>query len=103
MGIVQPILYFGRTQPNAAALVEDERVITYRELAGLILRTATHLTRRGLKIGDRVGLSLRDGSDHLIALLAVAAAGATAAPLDWRAPPMESAQLIAGLDLTCIL
>ena len=103
MSVVAPILHFGRTRSSAAALVEGPRVIDYGELASLVLRTATHLAAHGVKHGDRVGLCLRDVSDHLIALLAVAHTGAVAAPLDWRAPPAESEPLAAGLRLDCVL
>ena len=103
MNVVQPILHFGRARADAVAIVEGERAITYGALASLILRTATHLTALGIQHGDRVGLCLPDTSDHLVALLALAHAGAVAVPLDWRAPPPDNARLVAGLDLACIL
>jgi acyl-coenzyme A synthetase/AMP-(fatty) acid ligase len=103
MNVVGPILHYGRTRSDTAALVEGERVITYGELADLVLRTASYLTAHGFQRGDRIGLCLRDTSDHLVALLAMAHIGAIAVPLDWRAPPPENARLIAGLGLACLL
>lgn len=103
MSVVGPILRFGTTRGEAHALVTGERAVTYGEFAGLVLRTAAHLAAHGMKRADRIGLCLRDGPDHLLALLAVAQLGATAVPLDWRAPPAENARLIAGLGLACVL
>jgi len=103
MNVVGPILHYGRTRSDTAALVKGESVITYGEFADLVLRTASHLTAHGFQRGDRIGLCLRDTSDHLVALLAMAHMGAIAVPLDWRAPPPENARLITGLDLACVL
>ena len=103
MNVVGPILHYGRTRSDIAALVKGEKTITYGELAELLLRTASHLTTHGFQRGDRIGVCLRDTSDHLVALLAMAHMGAIAVPLDWRAPPSENARLISGLNLAGVL
>ena len=103
MNVVGPVLHFGRTRQNEAALVEGDRTITYGELAGLICRTASHLQTHGFKRGDRVGLCLKDTCDHVVALLAVTRMGAVAAPLDWRARPTENARFADGLGLAAVL
>jgi long-chain acyl-CoA synthetase len=103
MNVIRPVLHFGTTRQNAPALVEGDRTITYGELAGLVRRTASHLGAHGLRRGDRIGLCLKDTSDHVVALLAVAHMGGVAVPLDWRARPSENARFAAGLGLTCVL
>lgn len=103
MNMVGPILHFGKTRANVSALVEGERTVTYGELAGLVRRTACQLAAHGLRRGDRIGLCLKDTSDHIIALLAVALIGAVAVPLDWRARPSENARFINALGLACVL
>jgi acyl-coenzyme A synthetase/AMP-(fatty) acid ligase len=103
MNVVGSVLHFGKTRPSAPALIEDERTITYGELAGLVRRTASHLVARGFRPGDRIGLCLKDTSDHLIALLGVAQMGGVAVPLDWRARPNENSRLINALGLACLL
>ena len=65
-------------------------MITYRELALLIARTAARLELLGLRAGDRIGLCLGDGAPHLVALLAAARNGVVAVPLDRRASPAGS-------------
>jgi acyl-coenzyme A synthetase/AMP-(fatty) acid ligase len=103
VNVVRSILHFGQTRKNEPALVDGTRTITYRELAGLVRRTASHLTTQGLRRGDRIGLCLKDSSDHVIALLGVAHVGGVAVPLDWRARPAENLRFIEGLGLTCLL
>jgi acyl-coenzyme A synthetase/AMP-(fatty) acid ligase len=103
MNVVGPILHFGKTRPNAPALIEGERTISYHELAMLVARTAGHLAALGLQRGDRVGLCLKDTAAHVVALLAAARLGAVAVPLDWRARPAENARFVHGLGLKRVL
>jgi acyl-coenzyme A synthetase/AMP-(fatty) acid ligase len=103
MNVVGPILHFGKTRQNAPALVEGERTITYGELAALVRRTAIRFLAVGLRQGDRIGVCLKDTSDHIIAILAAGHMGAVAVPLDWRARPNENARFINALGLTSVL
>jgi long-chain acyl-CoA synthetase len=81
-------------QPKVAALIEGERTVTYGELAECVLRTAGHLAKSGVVRGDRIGLCLKDDSQHVIALLAVAYLGATAIQIDARSRPNERARIL---------
>jgi long-chain acyl-CoA synthetase len=103
MNVISPLFHHARTRPDAAALVEGERTIAYRELALLVARTAAHLGTLGVMPGDRIGLCLGDSADHIIALLAVARIGAIAVPLDWRASVSENARFVDGLALERVL
>lgn len=103
MNVVGPILHFGKTRPDAPALVEGSQAITYAELAESVRRMACHMTKRGLNHGDRIGLCLKDSSEHIIALLAVAHIGGVAVPLDWRARPAENGRFVEALNLKCVL
>lgn len=103
MNVVARVLHFGKTRPNAPALIHGHRTITYGELAGLVCRTATHLAARGLRRGNRIGLCLKDTAEHLIALLAVARMGGVAVSLDWRARPAENARFSESLTLAAVL
>lgn len=103
MNIAGAILNHARTRPDAPALVEGDRTIDYRELAGLIERTAALLAARGLARGDLIGVCLKDTAAHVVTLLAVARVGAVAVPLDWRARPAENARFVDGLGLGRVL
>ncbi len=84
MNLVDPILRHGRQQPEAVALVDEDRTLTYGELAELVWRTAGHLAQLGVRRGDQVGLCLKDDWQHAVALLAVARLGAAFVQIDWQ-------------------
>ena len=99
MNLIQPILNYARTRPHAPALVDGDREIRYVELAGLVLRTASHLAAIGAAPGDRIGICLKDNWAHVVALLAVARMGAVAVPLHWRAARAEISELVTALSV----
>jgi long-chain acyl-CoA synthetase len=99
MNLIEPILRHARLQPDAVAIIDDERAITYGELAPLVLRTAAHLAALGVKPGHRVALALKDHWQHVVALLAVGRMGAIMTPLDWRAKAAEQAQVARVLEV----
>lgn len=103
MNLIRPILNYARTRSDAPALVESGHEIRYGELADLILRTAAELAAHGARAGDRVGLCLGDGKDHVVALLAVASLGAVAVPLNERSPGAQNADLARALSLKLVL
>ena len=80
-------------RPDASALIDGERTITYGALADFIIRTAGHLAALGVKRGDQVGLCLKDDWQHVVSLLAVIHLGAVAVQMDWRARPAEKARI----------
>jgi acyl-CoA synthetase (AMP-forming)/AMP-acid ligase II len=103
MNLIQPILGHAKTRPHAPALVDGDREIRYGELAGLVLRTASHLAALGVAPGDRIGLCLKDSWEHVVALLAVARMGAVIVPLNWRAARAEISGLVAALSIKLAL
>jgi acyl-coenzyme A synthetase/AMP-(fatty) acid ligase len=103
VNVVAPVLHAGRTRPDAIALVEGERVTSYGALVELVRRTSAHLTELGVRRGDRIGLCLKDTTDHIVTMLALAYIGAVVVTLDWRAPPAENARLVAGLGLARLI
>src|SRR5947207_7771388 len=103
MNLIQPILSHAKTRAHAPALVDGGREISYGELAELILRTSTHWPTLGAGTGDRIGLCLGDGWEHVVALLAVARMGAVAVPLNWRATRSEISGLARSLSLKLAL
>ena len=69
MNIVDPILRYAKTRPEANAVIEADNVLTYGQLADVVRGTAAHLTALGKAPGNRVGLCLNDTAEHLVALL----------------------------------
>ncbi|MEN5144491.1 amino acid adenylation domain-containing protein, partial [Pseudomonas juntendi] len=81
--------------PQAAALVQDGRVLSYGELNRSANRLAHYLIERGVQLGDRVALCLPRTLERQIALLAVLKTGAAYVPIDPAYPPERIAYLLA--------
>jgi acyl-CoA synthetase (AMP-forming)/AMP-acid ligase II len=103
VNLVEPILRHGRLQPTTIAIVDEDRSITYGELAELVQRTAGHLRALGVRRGDYVGLCLKDNWQHITALLAVAHMGAVAVQIETRSRPAERARIVDAFQLRLAL
>ncbi|MFD2420217.1 amino acid adenylation domain-containing protein [Amycolatopsis pigmentata] len=68
--------------PDAVAVADGERVLTYRRLDELAGRLSGRLLGRGVRRGDRVAVMLERSADLVVALLAVWKAGAAYVPVD---------------------
>ncbi|MFJ8042102.1 amino acid adenylation domain-containing protein [Kitasatospora sp. NPDC096147] len=90
-----------RVTPDAPALECGERVLSYRQLDTAANELAQHLTARGVRRGDPVGVCLGRGPELVVTLLAVLKAGAAYVPLDASYPADRLAFLAedAGLRL----
>ncbi|HEY2577172.1 MAG TPA: AMP-binding protein [Streptosporangiaceae bacterium] len=73
-----------RGDPGAAAFVvpDDGQVLTYAQVADGVDTLARRLAGAGVSRGDKVAFSLPNGPDVILLLLAIAALGAAAAPLN---------------------
>ncbi|MGW0288894.1 amino acid adenylation domain-containing protein [Streptomyces tuirus] len=91
-------------RPDAVAVVDEHRSLTYRQVAELSSQLAHHLLRRGLGSEQVVGISLSRSADMVVGLLAVLQAGCAFVPLDpqWpaarRAVVIEDARVVVQLN-----
>ncbi|UBU08830.1 non-ribosomal peptide synthetase [Nonomuraea gerenzanensis] len=88
-----------RARPDAVAIVDERRSLTYRETAALAGQLARHLIDRGLKAEQVVGISLERSADMVIGLLGVLMAGCAFVPLDPRWPAARRAVVVADARL----
>ena len=66
-----------RQHPNAPAIDDGTRMLTYRALRGEVARLRMKLVIAGIGVGDRVGVRVPSGTaDLYVAILAVLTAGA---------------------------
>ncbi|MCY1045105.1 non-ribosomal peptide synthase/polyketide synthase, partial [Corallococcus sp. bb12-1] len=72
--------------PDAVALVQAERTLTYAELERASNQVAHHLRALGVTAGARVGVYLERSVELVVALLGVLKAGAAYVPIDAGAP-----------------
>ncbi|WP_063731814.1 non-ribosomal peptide synthetase [Streptomyces sp. RTd22] len=84
-----------RTRPDAIAIVDEHRSLTYREAAELAGGLARQLLDRGLRPEQVVGISLGRSADMVIGLLGVLQAGGAFVPLDPQWPAARRAVVIA--------
>ncbi|WP_151796012.1 Pls/PosA family non-ribosomal peptide synthetase [Acinetobacter soli] len=72
--------------PTHIALIDQDRQISYAELAAQADQIAQQLIARGIRAGDIVGLWLPRGADLLIAQAGICKAGAAWLPFDMDVP-----------------
>ncbi|MFJ8111323.1 amino acid adenylation domain-containing protein [Streptomyces sp. NPDC096132] len=92
--IVEMFREQARTRPDAIAVVDEHRSLTYRQTAALSSQLAHHLIERGLTAEQVVGISLARSADMVIGLLAVLQAGCAFVPLDPQWPAARRAVVI---------
>lgn len=95
-----------RLRPDAVAIVDEHRSLTFREADRLSAQLAHHLIERGLGPEQVVGISLGRSAEMVVGLLAVLRAGGAFVPLDpqWpatrRAVVVEDARVVLQLNST---
>ncbi|MFG2273803.1 amino acid adenylation domain-containing protein [Streptomyces chartreusis] len=104
--IVEMFLEQARNRPDAIAVVDERRSLTYLQAADMSAQLANHLIERGLTAEQVVGISLPRSAEMVIGLLGVLRAGCAFVPLDpqWpaarRAVVIEDARVMAQLNDT---
>lgn len=93
-----PIDFFyraARRYPERTALVSGTSSLTYAQLEARVNAAACALQQRDPSAGSRIGICAGNTVDHVVALLAVLAAGKVWVPLNWRNPVGELNRIIA--------
>ncbi|MEV3967520.1 amino acid adenylation domain-containing protein [Streptomyces sp. NPDC050698] len=93
-GIVEMFREQASARPDAVAVVDEHRTLTYREAAERSSQLAHHLLARGLGSEHVVGISLTRSADMVVGLLAVLQAGCAFVPLDPQWPAARRAVVI---------
>ncbi|AUH39243.1 non-ribosomal peptide synthetase [Streptomyces sp. CMB-StM0423] len=81
--------------PDAPAVTDGPRTLSYGELDAASARFAAHLADTGVRRGDRVAVVMERSADLLVALLGVWKAGAAYVPVDPGYPAERVAFLLA--------
>jgi len=91
--VTEHILALADRTGYRAALVDaaDATVTTWPQFAHTIRAAACGLSRRGLRDADTVGVLVQDAASHAVAVHAVRAAGAVAAPVQPAATVADAA------------
>jgi long-chain acyl-CoA synthetase len=83
-----------RTCPDAAALSDGQRTLTWAELDAEAARLAAALRAQGVAKGDRIAVAERNTIEFATIFLASASIGAITVPLNWRLGVRELAVLL---------
>ncbi|WP_221351706.1 non-ribosomal peptide synthetase [Streptomyces beigongshangae] len=93
-GLAEWIERAARRTPDAIAVEEPARNLSYGELLAAAERTAEGLARQGVTPGQVVGLALTGLGDAVTAMLAILRCGAAYLPLDPGLPPERLAHMV---------
>lgn len=80
--------------PDAPALIEPKRSLTYAQLAGTSLRASAALADAGVSPGDLVGLWSEKTSFAVAAAYGISRRGGAYVPIDPAAPPARAALIL---------
>jgi O-succinylbenzoic acid--CoA ligase len=89
--------------PDAVALSDGNRSISYSELERLIVVQARRLKRLGIQSGDRVGILARNSIEYVAFLFAASRLGASTVLLNLRNNPREWNDLLAQSQANLLL
>jgi amino acid adenylation domain-containing protein len=92
-----------RQRPDAVAVVDGERRLSYSDLDADTSRLAAALRRRGAGPGGLVAVSLGRSYDAIVALLGVLRAGAAYVPIDPTYPAARRALILADAQPDLVL
>ncbi|MFJ7213079.1 AMP-binding protein [Amycolatopsis sp. NPDC098790] len=81
--------------PDALAVSDGPRRLTYAELNAGAAAVAEWLSRRGVRPGDAVAVDLPRSADLVLAMLGVLRLGAQVVPLDRQSPPARRDVILA--------
>ncbi len=90
--------------PNKAALFWGDAEVTYRTLLEQTHRVAEHLaTARGVKVGDRVGLWLKNCPEFVPTLFGTLQTGAAVVPINNFLKPDEVSYILGDAGITVLI
>ncbi|MEU6466925.1 AMP-binding protein [Streptomyces sp. NPDC046976] len=102
-GYLELIAHQVRTRPDAPAVEQGERVVSFAELDRRGDQIAGELRRAGVVAGDHVGLFCPRGLDYVLAVLGILKAGAAIVPLDPVNPDARIAFMLRDSAATAVL
>lgn len=87
-----------RLDPDAPAIQDEDRTVSFVELAREVRRTAEALVGLGVRSGDRLAILSRNRIEYAALYFAAAEVGAVLVPLNWRLGAREVHQILKDSD-----
>ncbi|WP_406205850.1 AMP-binding protein [Kitasatospora sp. NBC_01560] len=101
--LLDALLETAREQPDAIAVVDGDRTVSYAELVGWARDIAALLAGHGVTAEDRVGVTGPRGAEVVAAMLGTAALGAVYVPLDPEYPVRRLAHMLSDSGAAVLL
>lgn len=101
--VADAITHWARVKPDAAAVIEDGRRVTYAEFERAVWRAAAAWHEAGISAGNVAGVSLPNSVLYLVAFYGLARLGATVLPLPLDEPPQYRAELVRRFGATAVI
>ncbi|MDP1774717.1 MAG: amino acid adenylation domain-containing protein [Methylobacter sp.] len=101
--LLKPFLHQCRQQPEAVALVESDRYLSYGDLLARAQSVAAGLQALGVQPGQPVAVHLDRGIDVVIAIFGALLAGACYVPLDLKNPKPRLAFIVRDAKVHAVL
>nr|WP_107090635.1 non-ribosomal peptide synthetase [Streptomyces sp. WM6378] len=95
LSLAESVLAQARRTPDAVAVVDGERSLTYAELDTASASLARALHRRGLRPGQAVAVRLPRSWQLVCVMLGIRRLGAVVVPLDAQSPPERRDHILA--------
>lgn len=102
-GLHLPFFELARRRPDALAVADAARRLSYGELADAALALAGRLRASGVAPGDRVAIVLEKGVLQALAVLGAMAAGAAWVPVDVSQPLLRRKQIFSDAGVVKVL
>ncbi|MFZ2406411.1 MAG: amino acid adenylation domain-containing protein [Methylobacter sp.] len=99
----EPVFLWAETTPDQVAIEEDDRSLTYGDLAQQVARVAGALAASGVVRQDRVLILIDNGIEACVAILGVMRANACYVPLSPGNPPLRLADIWRQAEPTAII
>lgn len=90
-------------RPDALAIVDRDRVLSYGDLKRGANSFATALAARGVRPGDRVGLHLAKSLESVVAMFGILEAGGVYVPIDPHLPPRRVEFLVRNCEMRAVV
>lgn len=84
MALAEVFRLHARLRGSKPAIREGDRTVDFAAFDRMLNSAAFALREAGVAPGDTVGVSLKDTTEHLVLLFALARVGAIVLPMDWR-------------------
>ena len=102
--ITDPIFGWALRSPDAVAIVERDKAISYHVLCVAVRHAALRFREAGWGPGDLIGVSIRgETSLHLVVALALARIGATQVTLSPNDPPAQRLSMAQSLGIKALV